>query len=321
MALQGPPEHPGIPFRHAFFQAEFVNKGAAQHVHAAGIPLSGGKPGPGQGFRIAGFLAPVAEQHQVGQVRLAAGVPFLSFFAEAGGQLLPLFRRDVFGNASQRNEVPGGGFRQAIVQQRSGGFRGRLVHQIRVFHLGQAQLGQGMAFFRRLLVPRAHVLLRFMGFAYGIHGIGQFLLPQLAQLDAGIRVSKLGGQLQLLVRFGIGGKLVELFLGKGKRFLQEGHAPFVMKGQQVQGGLAQLLLLRWLRFGNQLGVPGIGIIAAQLAGLVKQGLEQVAVHGSPFLLHAAGEVAQQGFQISPGAQFRQKLSGLLRGSTLRHLRQ
>ena len=81
-----------------------------------------------------------------------------------------------------------------------------------------------MAFFRRLLVPRAHVLLRFMGFAYGIHGIGQFLLPQLAQLDAGIRVSKLGGQLQLLVRFGIGGKLVELFLGKGKRFLQEGHA-------------------------------------------------------------------------------------------------
>mgnify|MGYP003265012451 CR=1 FL=1 len=67
-----------------------------------------------------------------------------------------------------------------------------------------------------------------MGFAYGIHGIGQFLLPQLAQLDAGIRVSKLGGQLQLLVRFGIGGKLVELFLGKGKRFLQEGNAPFVM---------------------------------------------------------------------------------------------
>ncbi|CDD93484.1 unknown [Akkermansia sp. CAG:344] len=94
-----------------------------------------------------------------------------------------------------------------------------------------------------------------------------------------------------------------------------------MKGQQVQGGLAQLLLLWWLRFGNQLGVPGVGIIAAQLAGLVKQGLEQVAVHGSPFLLHAAGEVAQQGFQISPGAQFRQKLSGLLRGSTLRHLRQ
>ena len=49
---------------------------------------------------------------------------------------------------------------------------------------------------------------------------------------------------------GVGGKLVEFFLGEGKRFLQVWHAPFVMKGQQIKGRLAQLLFLRGLRFGN-----------------------------------------------------------------------
>ena len=89
-----------------------------------------------------------------------------------------------------------------------------------------------------------------MGFAYGIHGIGQFLLPQLAQLYAGICVPKLRGQLKLLMCLGVVGKLVEFFLGEGKRLLQVGHASFVMKGQQIKGRLAQLLFLRGLRFGN-----------------------------------------------------------------------
>ena len=89
-----------------------------------------------------------------------------------------------------------------------------------------------------------------MGLPYGIQCIGQFLLPQLAQLYAGICVPKLRGQLKLLMCLGVGGKLVEFFLGEGKRFLQVWHALFVMKGQQIKGRLAQLLFLRGLRFGN-----------------------------------------------------------------------
>ena len=116
--------------------------------------------------------------------------------------------------------------------------------------MGQAQPGQGVAFLRRLPVPYAHIFPRFMGLPYGIQCIGQFLLPQLAQLYAGICVPKLRGQLKLLMRLGVGGKLVEFFLGEGKRFLQVWHAPFVMKGQQIKGRLAQLLFLRGLRFGN-----------------------------------------------------------------------
>lgn len=53
-----------------------------------------------------------------------------------------------------------------------------------------------------------------MGLPYGIQCIGQFLLPQLAQLYAGICVPKLRGQLKLLMRLGVGGKLVEFFWRK-----------------------------------------------------------------------------------------------------------
>lgn len=172
MAFQGRAEHPGISFRHALFQPELINQRAAQNVHAAGIALSGGKAGPGKGFRVAGLLAPVAEQHQISQIGLADGISFPCLAAEGGYQGFPLFRRDVLRNAFQRNEISGGGFGQAVVQQSCPRLRSRFFQQVGVFHLGQAQFGKGVAFLRRHLVPRAHVLLRFMGLSHGIHRIG-----------------------------------------------------------------------------------------------------------------------------------------------------
>ena len=53
-----------------------------------------------------------------------------------------------------------------------------------------------------------------MGLPYGIQCIGQFLLPQLAQLYAGICVPKLRGQLKLLMRLGVGGSWLSFFWGK-----------------------------------------------------------------------------------------------------------
>ena len=57
-----------------------------------------------------------------------------------------------------------------------------------------------------------------MGLPYGIQCISQFLLPQLAQLYAGICVPKLRGQLKLFMCLGVGGSEPKAMIFMDKSF-------------------------------------------------------------------------------------------------------